>query len=58
VLTELYASGHKIEPRTARVFAEMLQINVTLRILCVGDEMLGDEVMSCDFFSSRTPQIN
>lgn len=44
VLKELYASGHKMEPRTAESVAAMLRSNSTLESICVGDETFGDEV--------------
>mmetsp|Transcript_4803 Transcript_4803/g.12079 ORF Transcript_4803/g.12079 Transcript_4803/m.12079 type:complete len:428 (-) Transcript_4803:54-1337(-) len=44
-LTELYASGHSMEPRTASVVADMLSSNTTLTHLCVGDSDFGSEAL-------------
>ncbi|KAK3279063.1 hypothetical protein CYMTET_13037 [Cymbomonas tetramitiformis] len=43
VLKELYASGHKMLPETARIVADMLTKNSALEALCVGDSEFGDE---------------
>eukprot|EP00873_Tetraselmis_striata_P025675 jgi/Tetstr1/445939/TSEL_033568.t1 len=44
-LTELYASGHSMERRTASVVADMLSSNTTLTHLCVGDSDFGSEAL-------------
>ena len=45
-LTELYASGHRLDASAANAIADALKTNRTLRKLCVGDYSFGDSGVS------------
>jgi len=42
-LTELYASGHELDPASVRAIAAAVGANQTLRTLCLGNAGFGDE---------------